>query len=59
MFHVIFDCVTDTDLIIIIIIVGNLMENRPSISKNALFDEFFVNPRPLYNSNMAKESSVK
>ena len=38
------------------------MENGPkikNISKNALFDGFLDNPRPLYNSNMAKVSIVK
>ena len=32
------------------------MENKP---KNALFNEFLVNPRPLHDSNMAKVSIVK
>ena len=39
------------------------MENGPKIkrntSKNALSDGFFGNPRPLYNSNVAKVSIVK
>ena len=38
------------------------MENGPKTKiskKNALFDGFFVNPRPLHNSNMAKVSIVK
>ena len=38
------------------------MENGPkikNISKIALFDGFLDNPRPLYNSNMAKVSIVK
>ena len=38
------------------------MENGPkinNISKNALFEGFFVIPRPLYNSNMPKVSIVK
>ena len=38
------------------------MENGPkikNISKNALFDGFLDNPRPLYDSNMAKVSIVK
>ena len=37
------------------------MKNGPKIKifkKNALFDEFLDNPRPLYNSNMAKVSIV-
>ena len=33
--------------------------NIKNISKNALSDGFLVNPRPLYNSNMAKVSIVK
>ena len=42
--------------------IGNLMESRPkinNISNNALLDGFFVIPRPLYNSNMARLSIVK
>ena len=38
------------------------MENGPkinNISNNALFDGFFVIPRPFNNSNMAKVSIVK
>ena len=37
------------------------MGNGPKIkiSQNALFDGFLDNPRPLYNSNMAKVSIVK
>ena len=35
------------------------MENGPKISKNALFDGFFVNPRLLHDINMAKVSIVK
>ena len=34
------------------------MENGRK-TKNALSDGFFVNPRPLHNSNMAKVSIVK
>ena len=30
-----------------------------NISKISLFDDFLANPRPLYNSNMAKVSVVK
>ena len=42
--------------------IGSLMENGPkinNISKNALFNGFFVIPRSLYNSNMAKVFIVK
>ena len=38
------------------------MENGPKIKIlkiNALSDGFLVNPRPLYNSNMAKVYIVK
>ena len=33
--------------------------NIKNIAKNGLSDDFFVNPRPLYNSNMAKVYTVK
>ena len=33
--------------------------NIKNISKYALSDGFFVNPRPLYNINMEKVSIVK